>query len=139
MISANIFVIDDIVSDIALAVEEGIKNSESQEVKIALGNFTGIKMLSGSGPNIKLKIASTGKVNTEIKSEFISKGINQTIHRVYLQIDCIVSILTPFEIMEENVSNQVILMENVIIGQIPSTYYNLNGFENDQDLLDVIE
>ena len=91
------------------------------------------------GPDIKIKVTSTGRVNTDVRSEFISKGINQTIHRVYLQIDCIVNILTPFETIERQIGNQVLLIENVIIGKIPSTYYNLEGINGSQDLLEVIE
>ena len=65
-------------------------------------------------------------------------GINQTLHRIYLQVDCKVNILTPFENVEREIKNQVILAENVIVGNIPSTYYNLEGL-NKQDALEVIE
>ena len=45
-------------------------------------------------------------VETDLRSEFISKGINQTLHRVYLQIDCPVQILSSYRTMEEKISNQ---------------------------------
>lgn len=138
MISANIFVIDEITSDIALFIQKGLEESESSEMKLSLGSFTGIKILAGMGPEIKIKVSSTGKVNTDVRSEFISQGINQTIHRVYLQIDCIVNILTPFETIEKEIGNQVLLIENVIIGKIPNTYYHLEGIEGNQDLLEIM-
>ena len=138
MISANIFVIDEITSDIALYIQEKLENTQSSEVKLSIGSFTGIKILSGTGPNIKIKVASTGKVNTDLRSEFIARGINQTIHRIYLQVDCRVSILTPFKTIGKDVSNQVLLIENVIIGQIPSTYYNFEGIDEDQSKMEVI-
>ena len=40
--------------------------------------------------------------------------------------------------MGESISNQFLLAENVIIGEIPSTYYNLEGFENAKDTMETI-
>ena len=77
-------------------------------------------------------ISSIGNVETDLRSEFTSKGINQTLHRVYLQVDCEVSILTPFKDLDKKISNQVLLLENVIVGQIPNTYYNIQGMGQDQ-------
>ena len=102
------------------------------------GSFTGFKLLSGRGPGIKIRISSVGDVATDLRSEFTSQGINQTLHRVYLQVNTNVNILTPFDNIEKEISNQVLLMENVIIGEIPSTYYNLEGLNNG-DELEVIE
>lgn len=102
------------------------------------GSFTGFKLLSGRGPGIKIRISSVGEVATDLRSEFVSQGINQTLHRVYLQVDTKVNILTPFDNIEKEISNQVLLMENVIMGEIPSTYYNLEGLNNG-DELEVIE
>ena len=85
-----------------------------------------------------IKISSIGNVETDLRSEFSEKGINQTLHRVYLQVDCEVSILTPYNSITEKVSNQVLLIENVIVGKIPSTYYNLEGV-NSNSAIDIIE
>lgn len=91
--------------------------------------MTGTKFLSGIGPNIPIKISTSGTVITKVRSEFQNAGINQTIHRIYLDIICNVSVLTPYDIIEENISNEIVLIENVIVGIVPSTYYNLEGME----------
>ena len=80
-----------------------------------------------------------GTVETDLKSEFKEAGINQTLHRVYLQVDCEVSILTPFHDISKKISNQVLLIENVIVGHIPDTYYNLEGLEGKNDALEMVE
>lgn len=74
-----------------------------------------------------------------MKSEFISQGINQTLHRVYLQIKCEVSILTPFENISKNITNQILLAESVIVGNIPNTYYNFEGINRYNVALEIIE
>jgi hypothetical protein len=80
-----------------------------------------------------------GDVETDLRSEFTSQGINQTLHRVYLQVKCDVNILTPFDNISREITNQVLLMENVIVGNIPNTYYNLEGMNGTSDALEIIE
>ena len=80
-----------------------------------------------------------GDVETDLRSEFTSQGINQTLHRVYLQVKCDVNILTPFDNISRKITNQVLLMENVIVGNIPNTYYNLEGMNGTSDALEIIE
>lgn len=96
-------------------------------------------MLAGRGPGVKIRISSVGDVETDLRSEFTSQGINQTLHRVYLQVKCQVNILTPFDNMSREITNQVLLMENVIVGNIPNTYYNLEGMKDSSAALEVIE
>ena len=74
-----------------------------------------------------------------MKSEFKAQGINQTLHRVYLKVKCEVSILTPFKDITKEITSQVLLAENVIVGKIPSTYYNLEGIEDKSQALEILE
>jgi len=37
-------------------------------------------------------------------------------------------------VIEEQIVNQVLLVEGIIIGEIPDTYYNLEGLTQDQSL-----
>ena len=55
-----------------------------------------------------------------------------------MQVKCNVSILTPFQNMEKEIINQVLLIENVIVGNIPNTYYNLEGLNN-SDAIELVE
>lgn len=95
--------------------------------------------MAGKGPGVKIRIFSIGNIETDLKSELISQGINQTLHRVFLQIKCQVSILTPFDDITKEITNQVLLAENVIIGTTPNTYYNLEGLDAKSDALEVLE
>lgn len=139
MISANIIEVNEIISDVAIKIQEDLDDIGSQEIGVAMGTFTGSKLLSGRGPKIYYKIINIGDVETDYRSEFKEAGINQTQHRVYLQVDCNVAILTPFNTIEESISNQVVLAENVIVGELPETYYNFNGMEGEEDILEVTE
>lgn len=138
MIKSNIIPVNEIISDVAVKIQNELNKTQDGEVFIRLGTLTGSKFLSGRGPKVNFKIATIGNVETDLKSEFSSAGINQTLHRIYLQVKCKVIVLTPFSSIEEEITNQVLLAEAVIVGDIPSTYYNLEGINKD-NVLDIIE
>lgn len=139
MLKSNVISINEIISDVAIKIQKQIDNKGKDNIEIALGSFTGLKLLAGRGPGIRIRISSIGSVETDLKSEFVSQGINQTLHRVYLQVKCKVNILTPFNSIEREITNQILLVENVIVGNIPNSYYNLEGINGTSDALEVIE
>lgn len=138
MIKSNIIPINEIISDVAVKIQKSINEKGRENIRIALGSFTGSKLLTGRGPGVPIRISSIGNVETDLRSEFSAQGINQTLHRVYLQVDCEVSILTPYNTISEKISNQVLLIENVIVGKIPSAYYNFEGIDS-SSALELIE
>ena len=111
---------------------------EEKIYKQHFGSFTGWKLLSGRGPGVKIRISSIGNVETSLKSEFTAQGINQTLHRIYLEVICNVKVLTPFKDIERKITNRILLAENVIVGHIPDNYYNLEGL-NKSDAMEVVE
>lgn len=125
MISANVITINGIISDIAVKIQEEINNEKNNSFNLKLGSLTGTKLLAGRGPDINIRIETIGSVDTELKSEFDSKGINQTVHKMYLEVECSVTILTPYKTIEDKIRNQILLGEAVIIGTTPETYFNM--------------
>ena len=129
MVKTNIISINEITSSIANNIVKALEANEDDIIYIRMGSFTGSKILSGIGPSIPIKIASVGSVSTNLESEFTSTGINQTLHRIYLEVTCSVTILTPFKNIGKDVVNQVLLAESVIVGNVPDGYYNLEGID----------
>lgn len=138
MISSNVIVINEIISDIAIKIQEELNKVENSKFKISMGSFTGSRVLSGRGPQMEVKMSTIGNLDTDLRSEFSDAGINQTLHKIYLQVECQVVILTPFDTIEEKIANQVLLSEAVIVGTTPSTYYNFEGVDK-ENVLEVIE
>lgn len=138
MISANVILVNKIISDIPILIQKELDKIENNKFYIRLGTFTGSKLLAGRGPNVEIKMSAIGNIETDLKSEFTEAGINQTIHRIYLEVKCNVIILTPFNSIQEQIVNQVLLAEGLIVGNTPNTYYNLEGINKD-NMIDVIE
>lgn len=138
VLKTDVVAINKIASDIALEAQRQFKELENEEIKIPIGAFTGSKYLAGAGPNINIRVITTGNVLTEIKSEFEAQGINQTMYRIYLELTCKVNIATQYKVIEEEIVNQVLLVETVIVGEVPETYYNLEGMAKD-NVVDIIK
>lgn len=56
-----------------------------------LGAALGITLLAGSGPGIPVSIVPIGSVSTDFETEFEACGINQTRHKVYLQVSATIA------------------------------------------------
>lgn len=138
MVKLNIIPVNEIISDVAIRIQEELNNVENSSFGIRLGSFLGIKLISGLGPNINIRMSTIGNVETDLKSEFKTAGINQTLHQIYLEINCKVSILTPYDSTTETIKNQVLIAESIIVGEIPQNYYNFNGIDS-SGTLEVIE
>ena len=123
MLQSNVVAINLIISDVGEKIQKRINEIKSEETEFSLGRLTGSTILSGLGPKIPVSLSIVGNVETDLRNEFESKGINQTIHRIYLQVECKISILTPYKKTEEKILNQVLIAENIIIGKIPEAYY----------------
>lgn len=127
LIKMNSININKLNSKIALEIQEKLNDTTISKFYIRLGSFTGITLLSGRGPNLEVRMSTIGEVTTELKSEFEEMGVNQTLHRLYINVNCNVSLLTPFKDGDENITAQVLISETVISGDIPDAYYDLEG------------
>ncbi len=110
-----------ICNDIVVSTEAKI-NDRSSNVTINAGVFSGVPILSGIGQNINLHFNQVGTVNCKFVSKFVSAGINQNIHRLYVEVNTKIGVAFPFHTEIVEVGQQVLLCENIIIGNIPNTY-----------------
>lgn len=126
ILKTDVALINKIASDIALEIQAELEKVQKKDIEIPMGALLGNQYFAGMGPNIRIKIISVGDIKTEMKTEFKSAGINQTMHRIYLEIECNISILTSYKTINRAIKNQVLLVETVIVGDVPETYLNLD-------------
>lgn len=138
ILKTDVVVINEIASEVALEAEKRLQNIKDETIQIPMGALLGNKYLVGIGPNINIKVIPTGNILTEIKNEFETKGINQTIYRIYLELTCKVSIVSQYKTIQEDITSQILLVETLIVGDVPESYYNLEGLNSD-NALDIVE
>ena len=128
-LKTDIVLINQIMSDISIEIQKELDKLENEHILIPIGALIGPDYFSGIGPNTKMEIISTGEIKTDIKTEFKAAGINQTVYRIYLNIECSVSIITSYKTINRNITNQVLLVETVVVGGVPDTYLQMENIE----------
>ncbi len=93
-------------------------------VDIPLGAFTGIKMLSGVGKTVNVKLINVVSVKCEFISSFESAGINQTRQTLYLQVTPDLTVISLGRKRYFTQSISVLVYDNLIVGKVPNTYLN---------------
>lgn len=94
----------------------------SEPLKIPIGSFSGIPIFAGFGPEVVVKTVPYGSVKCNFLSEFVSAGINQTVHKIYLCVKTDISLVLPISSIEVKEETEVLISESLIIGEIPDTY-----------------
>ena len=103
-----------------------VEDLDTEELGIPLGLLTGWDLLSATGPKLPVRVLSVASASGNYRNDFISAGINQTLHRIFLDVTILVRVLLPGGIVETEVMVPISVAETVIIGQVPQTYLNLN-------------
>ena len=108
---------------------------KNQGVSIPLGTLSGISFLVGVGPDITFRIMAIATIHSKFSSEFTSAGINQTNHRIYLNIQTDVELILPTAAKSITVNSHILICEAILVGEIPSTYLNSNSLDEMMNLI----
>ncbi len=98
---------------------------DGDALRVPLGTLTGQPLLSGTGPRVRVRVDSVGEVVADYANSFTAAGVNQTLHRVCLEVTATVYLFLPGEILPVSVSSNVCVAETVIVGETPDTYLRL--------------
>ena len=121
-IQTDSFAVNRFKARFALAVTEALKEIEQFDFKIRLGTLLGPEFLTHTGPEIPFKVASSEFVQTEITSDCEESGINQTLHRIYLDVTINICCYFPGYTTSAIVQTELTLGETIIVGTVPSFY-----------------
>ena len=129
-INADIVEMNRLSSEIASAIQDKLTNLDDITIKIPVAKLLGLNIFSGYGPKIKIKLVPYGNTLAEFNTEFVSEGINQTRHTIYIDIASTVNVIIPFNVGAVTSVTRVTVAETVIVGDIPQTYYNIEGIKD---------
>lgn len=139
LIEANSVAINKITSEINSNIQKEFDKIPRITVFINMGSVSGISALKNVEPKFEIELESAGNIKSNIRTEFKSVGINQTHHKIYLDIDARVGIITPFSAFGKDINTDVLISEAIIVGDVPETYYNLEGMDETEDTYNFIE
>ncbi len=134
-VDMNTAAINDLAQKITLSAQKRINEIGNDGIKIPVGSLSGVTLFTGLGPDINIKIYLVGSTQTQIISMFTSAGINQTLHRLYINIAGSVAVAVPGLPSTIKTATQVLMSEMIIVGEVPPTYLHSSTVG---DMLDLV-
>ena len=122
LLTANSALVNDLARNTAIITQKKISELHGFDVKIPIGTLSGIPLLSELGETVSVKVSPIGNVGCVFTSSFETAGINQTLHRIYLNVTSRVDLIMPTSHVEVETETPVLLCESVIIGKVPDTF-----------------
>ena len=126
MLKADTLRMNKIACDVALQSQNEIKKLGNVGIKVPMGYIFRNNILATLGPNVTIKMQPIGYVETKYLSEFESAGINQTRHKVYIELTTKIRVIIPSRSNDIEVKNEVPIAETIIVGKIPEYFMNLD-------------
>lgn len=114
-------------AELTAAILEALEGVDVSDVQVPLGSLFDLEPLWAKGPAIKAKSMTVGTVRTEFDSQLTSAGVNQTLHRIWLEVDIPMKLLLPGGEVETRLHTRLCVAETVIVGQVPDTYLQLEA------------
>ena len=130
MVQANSPEINMVAREIAGLAQANLDALDLKEISIPIGTFTGLALLTGLGPDVTISVMPIGSALCDFVSYFIAAGINQTLHKIYIDVHAEINIITPLDEPTITVKAEVLVAENLIVGEVPEFYLGgsmLNG------------
>lgn len=122
MLTANSSIVNNLARKTAVLTQSKINALSSFDVNIPLGTLSGIPLLSEKGPKVNIEVTPIGTVNCVFTSTFETAGINQTLHRIYLNVESVIDIIIPSNHKIVESTTPILLCESVIVGKVPQTF-----------------
>lgn len=126
MIQANTVRMNSLAAEASRSTLEEITKMGDQGIKVPLGSIFNSRILAGRGPDIRVRIIPVGSVSNDFDTEFENAGINQTRHKIFLNMKAQVRVVVPLGSDIVTVSAKVPISETIIVGDVPEYYVNID-------------
>lgn len=135
LLSANTLKMNLLADRAGAAALRRLQSMSSEEVSIPLGAALGVTLFAGAGPQIPISIVPVGSISSDFATEFEACGINQTRHKVYLQLTASIRIVIPNGAKTTQVSANMLVAESIIVGAVPDGFVGYNLGEEELNLV----
>ncbi|MGL4655691.1 MAG: sporulation protein YunB [Sarcina sp.] len=127
MVSADTMKLNELATKVASEAQKDIEDVGSVGVKVPIGYALKNNILAYLGPAITVKMEPIGRIKTSYESTFESAGINQTRHKIYINLETNLKIVLPLQSRDVVVKHQIPISDNIIIGEVPRTSIGIDA------------
>lgn len=126
-LKTNMSEVNRLKTDILNLINDEILALDTSDIGIPLGSIFLPELLSGKGPAIPVHILAIRNSDAAFSSSFSQAGINQTLHRLNMNVSVDVAVLVLGQTSSFTVDSQVVVAETIIVGNVPSTFLQTGG------------
>lgn len=126
MLRADTVKLNYLASKLILASNDKLGELQEVGLNVPLGYMTKNLVFYNLGPKINIKMTQVGNITSNYESVFESAGINQTRHKIYLNVNMKMKIVVPLNTKDVEIACQIPVAETIIVGKIPNTAIELN-------------
>lgn len=126
-LKTNMSEVNRLKTDILNIINDEILALDHSDIGIPLGSLFFPEILSGRGPAIPVHILSIRNSDANFVSHFSQAGINQTMHRLNMEVSIDVAVLVLGQTSSFTMSSEVVVAETIIVGDVPQTYLQTGG------------
>lgn len=128
LISGDMVVINALMRDVAAITQTEVnKLCESEDVQVPYTSVFGSLLIANYGGKYVLNLENVGNIQCNFRTTFESKGINQTLLCMYIDLFADISVMLPLHVENVKVQNSMVVYQNLIVGKVPQFYFE-NGF-----------
>ena len=124
LLTANSLQANKLARQTAIVSQQRLDQLAKEQIEVPFGTISGIPLFSEMGPEITITVTPIGAVNCTFTSTFESVGINQTLHRMFIQVECKMDLIIPQMHHTMECVVPILVSESIIIGKVPQTYLN---------------
>lgn len=124
-LKTNINEINRLKTQILSVIDTMLLDLDVNEIGLPLGSLILPELFSGSGPKLPVKVMSISASDADFRNDFSEAGINQTSHRIMMDVTITMTVLTPVGTENVTVTSGVVVAETVIVGSVPNSYVNV--------------
>ncbi|WAM31367.1 sporulation protein YunB [Caldicellulosiruptor naganoensis] len=105
-----------------MLINQKISKNTPVVVEFKLGYIFKTIFFNQFGPSLKGHVLYISAVSYDWQSEFKSAGINQTVHRIYLNLNFEGHMLFLKKKRSFKIPQRILIAENIYIGEVPKVY-----------------
>ena len=116
-LSVNSMIVNNICAETASTVSQNLNNLTTSKIRLPLGVFTGLPILSHFGPSTTIRLQPIGDATADYETSMTQAGVNQVNFQVWINVHTTVSIVNPLWSKDLEITRKLTLVNTVFNGE----------------------
>lgn len=121
-VTTDAYALNKIGNNIGTEIDNIINEMKSYVIKIPFSVLFSEQLINGRGPKIPMIFVMTGITTTDFENEFTAAGVNQTHHRIMMNITVNTYVIHSGNVTVVPYKTNVCIAESIVVGITPQTF-----------------